>query len=124
MDKEPIKLGRVNAATEKALGFSLGEKTSVFLFEEGLRSFAERYPDEYLKVLHEASHVLSRPDFASYDGGAKTLYLTRDYYKNGTFRKMCLSIKCVQPFEALSFSPLTSDYLEKIAKTSYFKKVR
>ena len=54
---------------------------------------AAKWPSIYLSRLSEASRIIKRPDYASYCASKKTLFLIKEYLKEGEFTKVALEIE-------------------------------
>ena len=92
MEQEPVRLGRLSKALEKALGVDFGEDVFVYVSEEALRLFASRWADSYLRKLEEASNILRYPLYAAYDEKRQRLYLLKEYVTAEGFKKAALEI--------------------------------
>ena len=93
MDKEPVKLGRINRAVEKAIGKDLGGDVWIYMTAKDVDEMAAKWPSIYLSRLSEASRIIKRPDYASYCASKKTLFLIKEYLKEGEFTKVALEIE-------------------------------
>ncbi|MFA6620613.1 MAG: hypothetical protein WCS90_05755 [Bacilli bacterium] len=93
MDKESVKLGRINRAVEKALGVDLGEDIWISMDAADLDKMAAKWPNVYLSRLEEASKIIKTPDYAAYSAAKKTLFLIKEYLRNGEFSKVVLEIE-------------------------------
>jgi hypothetical protein len=93
MENESVKLGRINRAVEKALGVDLGENVWIYMDEGDLDKMAAKWPSVYLARLEEASKIIKTPDYASYVPEKKTLFLIKEYLRDGEFTKVALEIE-------------------------------
>jgi len=93
MDSESVKLGRINRAVEKALGVDLGANVWIYMDEADLDKMAVKWPNVYLARLEEASRIIKTPDYAAYSATKKTLFLIKEYLRDGEFSKVALEIE-------------------------------
>jgi hypothetical protein len=93
MEHESVKLGRINRAIEKALGVDLGENVWIYMDQADLDKMASKWPSVYLARLEEASKIIKTPDYASYAPKKKTLFLIKEYLREGEFTKVALEIE-------------------------------
>jgi hypothetical protein len=93
MEHESVKLGRINRAIEKALGVDLGENVWIYMEQDDLDQMASKWPSVYLSRLEEASKIIKTPDYASYAPKKKTLFLIKEYLREGEFTKVALEIE-------------------------------
>jgi hypothetical protein len=54
---------------------------------------AAKWPSVYLARLEEASKIIKTPDYASYVPEKKTLFLIKEYLRDGEFTKVALEIE-------------------------------
>jgi hypothetical protein len=92
MEQEPVRLGRLSKALEKALGVDFGEDVFVYVSEEELRCLAKRWAESYLLKLEEAAKIIRCPLYAAYDGKNQRLYLLKEYVTSEGFKKAALEI--------------------------------
>jgi hypothetical protein len=93
MENEAVKLGRINRAVEKALGVDLGNDVWIYMDEEDLDKMVAKWPSAYLARLEEASKIIKTPDYAAYSPSKKTLFLIKEYLRDGEFSKVALEIE-------------------------------
>jgi len=91
--KEPIKLGRINKACEKALGLSLTSEVAVYMEEDDLNRLAIARPHDYLKTLEEIGAIIKRPDYVRFEKDKEEITYLKEYLQEGAFVKVavCLS---------------------------------
>jgi hypothetical protein len=92
MDNENVKLGRINRAVEKALEQDFGDDVWIYMAAKDVDAMAAKWPSVYLSRLSEAARIIKHPDYASYAPKKKTLYLIKEYFKEGEFSKVALEI--------------------------------
>ena len=92
METESLKIGRVSRKVEKAVGHEFGTDVSVYIPGEELDELARKWPDNYLGRVEEMGRIIAAPDYASYSAKRKTLFLIKEYLRNGEFRKVALEI--------------------------------
>ena len=85
LENEPIKIGRVSRAIEKAVDKSFTCSCFVFVKEEHLNALAKAYPTTYLRRIEGIGELIKDASFASFDKDSKTLVVIKDYIKNGVF---------------------------------------
>lgn len=93
MEETSLKIGRVNRKIEKAVGHEFGKDVAVYLSNGALDELASKWPDVYLGRIEEMGRIISSPDYASYCAKRKTLFLIKEYLRNGEFRKVVMEIE-------------------------------
>jgi hypothetical protein len=114
MDNEPVKLGRINHAIEKAVAEDLGPDVAVYVQIAELDCFAAQWPQAYLTRLNEAGKILKDPDYAAYSPKKKTLFLIKEYLKDGEFRKVVLELARENAWDLKLIYALTSEKAHEI----------
>lgn len=92
MNHEPVRLGRLSRAIENALGVPFEGDVFVYILAADVDEMAKEWPQVYLKRLEEASMIIRHCDYASYLKEKETLYLIREYLKDGIFTKVALEL--------------------------------
>ena len=123
MDKESIKLGKITPKVQKALGMEFGKGSEVYAGEAELSSLAKDHPDSYLKRVEESSKIIAHPDYALYDGEGKVLFLMRDYYHSGAFKKVVVQLKKEEAFHLSKIDVLSANLLKEIVSKGTPKRV-
>jgi hypothetical protein len=123
MDNEPVKLGRINRAVEKAIGVDLGEDVWIYMKAADVDEMAEKWPSAYLARLSEASRIIKKPDYAAYQQEKKTLFLIKEYLKEGEFTKVALEIEHEGQWHLKLIYALNALKAKEINTTSPLKRV-
>ena len=84
-EKEPIKVGRIPIAVERALNLRLASQVGIYMGEEKLSDLASARPNSYLKAIEEISLITTHPDFAGYVKDESRFYFLRAYNAKGKF---------------------------------------
>jgi hypothetical protein len=92
MDQEPVKLGRIARAVEKSLGVDFGEDVWIYILAEDLDKMAAKWPSIYLARISEASRIIKKSDYVAYEEKSKTLYMIKEYFRDGEFTKVVLEV--------------------------------
>jgi hypothetical protein len=121
--EEPVKIGRINKATEKALGLSLGENIWVYVTSVDLDTMAKKWPEAYLSRLHEAGTIAKEPDYAAYRKEGNILYLVKEYLKNGSFVKVLLEIVGEPQWHLKAIYPLSAEKAKEIDEKYGIKRI-
>lgn len=125
MNKDPVKIGRVNARIEKVLNFNFGENIFCYVTEEKLRELSERWPDKYLKKVEEATKIMKEPLYVGIDTTNKKLYYVKEYLvKNQFFRKACLILDYSRQLTLNDIIPLDEQKMASLCKTTKFVNAR
>ena len=90
---EPIRIGRIARATERALGLSLTGEVGIFMNAKDLDALASKRPNDYLKVLEEIGQIIHDPDFVSFDDKKESIRYVKFYFKEGAFSAVAVGIK-------------------------------
>ncbi len=85
MEQEPLRIGRVARATERALGLSLSGEVAIYMEGRDLDRFSQKRPNDYLSYIQEIGAILKNPDFVSFNAEEERFVYLKNYYKNGTF---------------------------------------
>jgi hypothetical protein len=123
MDKEPVKLGRINRAVEKALNEDFGEEVWIYLLAEDLDKMASKWPTIYLSRISEAAKIIKSPDYAGYVEKKQTLYFIKEYLKDGRFQKVALSLVKEGQWHLKELFALNEEKSEEIAREGYLARV-
>ncbi|MCQ2800134.1 MAG: hypothetical protein MJ228_05235 [Bacilli bacterium] len=125
MNKDPVKVGRINARIEKALGYNFGENIFCFITEDKLREFSVRYPDKYLKKVEEATNIMKEPLYVGIDEEKKRLYFIKEYLvKNQFFKKACLILDFSKQLTLTDIIPFDEQKMALLCKTTRFVSAR
>ncbi|GEM_PF-1770221 len=92
MEHQQVKLGRIPKRV--CLLYGIGEEGLVWAPNEFLDRLAVRYPDDYLRKVEEAAHILKEPQYGAYRQKTHTLYLVREYVIGASFCKVYIAIQC------------------------------
>lgn len=92
MNQDPVKLGRIGTAIEKALDVNFGDGIWVYIGNEEVDQLAVAVPSQYLERLNQASLIIKKPDYVAYVKEKKALYLIREYLKGIQFVKVALEL--------------------------------
>jgi hypothetical protein len=123
MDQEPVKLGRINRAVEKALKEDFGEEVWIYLLAEDLDKMASKWPTIYLSRISEASKIIKTPDYAAYLEKEDTLYFIKEYLKDGHFQKVALSVKKEGQWHLKELFTLKDDESVRLAQEGILARV-
>ena len=93
---EPIKVGRIARAIERALDISLTGEVAIYMKEEEINAMAAKRPSSYLKQLEEIGSILKNPDFVCFDAEKETFVFTRSYIREGILNMVYLKVKRLQ----------------------------
>ena len=119
MDKDPVRIGRINIKVEKALGYDFGENIFCYISEEKLREFASRWPSGYLKKVEESAHIMKNP--VGIDTKNKRLYFIKEYLvNNSSFKKACLVLSFAKQLNLEDIILLDEKKMALISRTTRF----
>jgi len=125
MNKDPVKIGRVSARIEKALGFNFGENIFCYITEDKLRELSARWPDKYLKKVEEATNIMKEPLYVGIDTTNKKLYFVKEYLvKNQFFKKACLVLDFSRQLSLNDIIPFDEQKMASLCKTTKFVNAR
>lgn len=125
MTKEPVRIGRINAKTEKALEIDLKENIFCYITEARLREFVNKWPKDYLRKLEEASNIIKEPLYAGIDEENKLLYLIKDYIVKGkSFKKAGLVMSFKGQLQIQDIISFDDKKLEELSKNTKFAQVK
>ena len=121
MDKDPVRIGRINIKVEKALGYDFGENIFCYISEEKLREFASRWPSGYLKKVEESAHIMKNPLYVGIDTKNKRLYYIKEYLvNNSSFKKACLVLSFAKQLNLEDIILLDEKKMVLISRTTRF----
>jgi hypothetical protein len=123
MEEEPLKLGRLSAHLEKTVGHDFGTNIFVFVSAEKLDEMAQKWPDSYLGKVEEISRIIRHPDYVAYAEKEATLFLIKEYIKDGLFRKVVVDIKAGNRLLYGDTKILTDALSTEISSKSLIKKI-
>lgn len=104
---------------ETILKTDFGENIFLFIEEEKLSSFAERWPNDYLKKVEEINKIIKRAIYIGLSDDEKTFYLIDEYIVKNGFRKVFVEFgKKKEGWALVEMSSLTPEHLEKIWKNT------
>ena len=92
-DNQPIRIGRIARATERALSLSLTGEVNIYMEAKELDALAAKRPNDYLKVLEEIGQMIHDPDFVSFHRESQSIQYVKFYYKEGALSAVCVTIK-------------------------------
>ena len=93
MNNDPVRIGRISARVEKALGHDFGENIFCYITEAQLREFSTRWPEGYLKKVEEASRIMKEPQYVGIDEKSGLLYYVKEYLIGNSHFKRVKSSK-------------------------------
>lgn len=121
MDRDPVRIGRINIKVEKALGYDFGENIFCYISEEKLREFASRWPSGYLKKVEESAHIMKNPLYVGIDTKNKRLYYVKEYIvNNSAFKKACLILSFEKQLSLMDIIALDEKKMALISRTTRF----
>lgn len=121
MDKDPVRIGRINIKVEKALGYDFGENIFCYISEAKLREFASRWPSGYLRKVEESAHIMRNPLYVGIDTKNKRLYYIKEYLVNNSFfRKACLVLSFEKQLSLIDIVSLDEKKMALISRTTKF----
>jgi hypothetical protein len=123
MDQEPVKLGRINRAVEKALKEDFGEEVWIYLLAEDLDKMASKWPSVYLSRISEASKIIKSPDYAAYLPKENTLYFIKEYLRDGHFQKVALAVKKEGQWHLKELYALKEEESKRLAQEGFLARV-
>ena len=109
-----ITVGFLSSKLKDVLGSDFKQKQNVYLLVTQQEELSRKYPSSYKAKVEEISHLLYNPDYVLYAKKEKSLYLIRDYQKEGKFQKVVLSLTNFGEWDIKELAPLTLPILEKI----------
>lgn len=92
-EEDSLKIGRINRATERALGISLSGDVNIYMSNEELDKIAAKRPHDYLRYTQEITTILKTPDFVSFDIGPQSFYFGRFYPQEDRFSWVLVEVK-------------------------------
>ena len=120
---EPLKVGRIPIAVERALNLHLASNVSVYMSEERISTLASEKPKGYLTIIEETSSILHNPDFVCYNKEAEQFLFVKSYVTAKGFRFVGLGVTHVGVPKRWNFDHMRVYRLEElndINKTSAF----
>ena len=109
-----ITVGFLSSKLKDVLGSDFKQKQNVYLLVTQQEELSRKYPSSYKAKVEEISHLLYNPDYVLYAKKEKSLYLIRDYQKEGKFQKVVLSLTNFGEWDIKELTSLTLPILEKI----------
>jgi hypothetical protein len=109
-----ITVGFLSSKLKDVLGSDFKRKQNVYLLVTQQEELSRKYPSSYKAKVEEISHLLYNPDYVLYAKKEKSLYLIRDYQKEGKFQKVVLSLTNFGEWDIKELTSLTLPILEKI----------
>ena len=89
---EPIKIGRINRSSIRALKISLTGELSIYMSAKELDAIAVKRPHDYLSVIEELSHIVREPDYVAFQKRPERLIYGKTFFRDGAFQNVYLSI--------------------------------
>lgn len=123
MEEEPVRLGRISRTIEKTLDKDFGDEIWIFILSRDLDSLANRWPKNYIARIEEAGRIIKKPDYVAYLEEGKTLYLIKEYFKEGVFKKVLLEIVFERQWHLKGIRLLEETMLKEIIGKSQLKRV-
>jgi len=123
MNEQPVRLGRISRNVEKAVGKDFGADIWVYVRNEELDHLARSWPTSYLTRLEESGRIIKNPDYVAYDEKKKILYFIKEYFHEGIFKKVVLSLQDDIQWHFLDLAVLNEAILSKILSESPLKRV-
>lgn len=123
MNEQPVRLGRISRGIEKAVGKDFGDDIWVYVRNEELDRLARNWPTSYLARLEESGRIIKNPDYVAYDDQGKILYFIKEYFHEGIFKKVVLSLENDLQWHFLDLVVLDEAILSKILCESPLKRV-
>ena len=90
-----LKVGRISAATLKALSVSITGELNVYIGQRRLDELAQDRPKSYLKFIEEVTKILKKPDFVCFDKEKEEFHYVRAYFLSGMFSFVFATVKRV-----------------------------
>lgn len=109
-----ITVGFLSSKLKDVLGSDFKQKQNVYLLVTQQEELSRKYQSSYKAKVEEISHLLYNPDYVLYAKKEKSLYLIRDYQKEGKFQKVVLSLTNFGEWDIKELTSLTLPILEKI----------
>lgn len=117
MEHEPLRLGRISKKMENALKADFGDDIFLYIEEKTLSSFAEKWPNDYLKKVEEIGKIIKKALYIGLSDDEKTLYLIDEYITKTGFRKVVVEfVKQKEGWSLKEMSSLTEKSLEELWK--------
>ena len=92
-NQEPIKVGRIARAIERALGLSLTGEVAIYMSAADVDALASKRPGTYLKQLEEVGSILKNPEFVCFDQASETFSYTRSYIREGHLNMVYVRVR-------------------------------
>ena len=97
--------------------------TIVFFASPVSSSLARSWPTSYLTRLEESGRIIKNPDYVAYDEKERILYFIKEYFHEGVFKKVVLSLQDDLQWHFLDLTVLNEAILNKILSESPLKRV-
>lgn len=91
--QEPIKVGRIARAIERALGLSLTGEVAIYMSAQEVDALAAKRPSTYLRQLEEVGSIIKNPDFVCFDAPSETFSFTRSYIREGVLNMVYVKVR-------------------------------
>lgn len=116
MENTKITVGFLPSKLKDVLGCEFKRKQNVYLLSKKQEELSKKYPTSLESKVDEMAHLLYYPDYAIYDKKEKSLFLIRDYQRDGKFQKVVLHLSKKEGWNIADLVPLSYPLLEEINK--------
>ena len=120
---EPLKVGRIPIAVERALKLHLASNVSVYMSNERISTLASERPGGYLSIIEETTSILHSPDYVCYRKEIEQFLFVKGYVTANGIRFVGLGVSHIGVPKRWNFDHMRVYRLEElndINKTSAF----
>jgi hypothetical protein len=114
MKNNKITVGFLSSKLKDVLGGDFKRKQNVYLLENEQEELSKRYPSSFEAKVEEITHLLYYPDYVLYAKKEKSLFLIRDYQRDGKFQKVVLRVANKGEWDIAELTSLSPTLLEHI----------
>lgn len=114
MKNNKITVGFLSSKLKDVLGGDFKRKQNVYLLENEQEELSKRYPSSFEAKVEEITHLLYYPDYVLYAKKEKSLFLIRDYQRDGKFQKVVLRVVNKGEWDIAELTSLSPTLLEHI----------
>lgn len=90
---QPIKVGRIARAIERALGLSLTGEVAIYMRDKDLNALAAKRPTSYLRQIEEIGAILKNPDFVCFASETEEFSFVKGYIREGQLSLVFVRVK-------------------------------
>lgn len=111
---EPLKVGRIPIAVERALNLHLASNVSVYMSNERIATLASEKPKGYLSIIEETTNILHSPDFVCYRKEIEQFLFVKTYVRPAGIRFVGLGVSHIGVPKRWNFDHMRVYHLEEL----------